>query len=493
MGHLLVIDDDPFTRACFLSLFAKEEGTVATAETAADGLRRFADQRPDAIVLDIRLPDRSGLELFEQLHELDPSVPVILITGRGTVETAIEAMRLGAYDYIVKPLEAARLRELIESVFETSRLMQVPAKVADAELENEPGFLLLGKCLEMQQVYKAIGRVASCNLTVLILGESGTGKELVARALYHYSDRANRPFLAINCAAIPETLLESELFGHEKGAFTGADRKRIGKFEQCNGGTLFLDEIGDMTPLTQTKILRVLQDGQFERVGGNETIKADVRVIAATNRDLGKLIAQGRFRQDLYYRLNVYTIHLPPLRERLGDLPLLARHFVRKFSCELGKDVEGITREALELLQRYTWPGNVRELQSVLKQAILQATGPALVPACLPPVLQAKPNDRASTSPSEAPDLLHHLTRFVEDRIHAGSNKLYYQVLTLVERHLFLQVLRHTGGNQSRAAQMLKLSRKTLRTKMNSFGIAVEHQATLQEEEEMPRLVPQLA
>jgi nitrogen regulation protein NR(I) len=492
MGHLLVIDDDPFICECFLSLFAKGEGTVVTAETAADGLRLFAEQRPDAIVLDIRLPDQSGLALFEQLHELDPSVPVILMTGRGTVETAIEAMRLGAYDYIVKPLQSARLRDLLESAFETSRLMQVP-KVADAEFENEPGDLLLGKCPEMQQVYKAIGRVASRNLTVLILGESGTGKELVARALYHYSDRANRPFLAINCAAIPETLLESELFGHEKGAFTGADRKRIGKFEQCNGGTLFLDEIGDMTPLTQTKILRVLQDGQFERVGGNETIKTDVRVVAATNRDLGKLIGEGRFRQDLYYRLNVYTIHLPPLRERVEDLPLLARHFVRKFRGELGKEVEGITREALELLQRYSWPGNVRELQSVLKQAILQATGPALVPACLPSVLQAKANDRASTSPSEAPDLLYHLTRFVEDRIHAGSNKLYYQVLTLVERHLFLQVLRHTGGNQSRAAQLLKLSRKTLRMKMNSFGIAVEHQATMQEEEGMDRLVPQLA
>jgi two-component system nitrogen regulation response regulator GlnG len=490
MGHLLVIDSDPFARECFLLLFAKGEATVATAETAAEGLRLFAEQRPDAIVLDVRLSDRSGLTLFEQLHELDPSVPVILMTGHGTVETAIDSMRLGAYDYIVKPLEAVRLRELIESAFETSQLMQVPAKVADPELENEPGDLLLGKCLEMQQVYKAIGRVASRNLTVLILGESGTGKELVARALYHYSGRANRPFLAINCAAIPETLLESELFGHEKGAFTGADRKRIGKFEQCNGGTLFLDEIGDMTPLTQTKILRVLQDGQFERVGGNETIKTDVRVIAATNRDLRKLIAEGRFRQDLYYRLNVYTIYLPPLRERLGDLPLLAQHFVRRFSGELGKEVEGITREALELLQRYSWPGNVRELQSVLKQAILQATGPVLVPACLPSALQAAEADPAPTSPTDAPDLLYHLTRFVEDRIHAGSTKLHYQVLTLVERHLFLQVLRHTGGNQSRAARILKLSRKTLRTKMSSFGIAVESVATMLEEEGAGTLMP---
>jgi two-component system nitrogen regulation response regulator GlnG len=329
MGHLLVIDDDPFIRECFRVLFAKAEATVGTAETAAEGLRLFSEDRPDVVMLDIRLPDQSGLDIFRQLNDLDAKVPVIFMTGNGTAETAIEAMRRGAYDYIVKPLHPEPLRQLIQGAFEMSRLTQVPAKAADPEPGQGCGDLLLGQCSEMQKVYKAIGRVASKNLTVLILGESGTGKELVARAIYHHSSRSKAPFLAINCAAIPETLLESELFGHEKGAFTGADRKRVGKFEQCNGGTLFLDEIGDMTSLTQTKILRVLQDGQFERVGGNETIKTDVRVIAATNRDLSKLIDEGRFRQDLYYRLNVYTIHLPPLRQRLEDLSHLAQHFVR--------------------------------------------------------------------------------------------------------------------------------------------------------------------
>jgi DNA-binding NtrC family response regulator len=482
MALLLVIDDDPFILECFRALFGNEEATVVTAETAVDGLHLFMKERPDVVILDIRLPDQPGLEVLGQLQDLNPRVPVILMTGRGTNETAIEAMRLGAFEYIVKPLNPEPLRQLIQGAFEMSRLMQVPADVADTEPGHDTEDILLGKCLEMQEVYKAIGRVASKNLTVLILGESGTGKELVARAIYHYSSRSSRPFLAINCAAIPEALLESELFGHERGAFTGADRKRIGKFEQCNGGTLFLDEIGDMTPLTQTKILRVLQDGQFERVGGNETIKTDVRVIAATNRDLGKLIAEGRFRQDLYYRLNVYTIHLPPLRERLGDLSLLAQHFVRRFSGELGREVEGITREALQLLQRYPWPGNVRELQSVLKQAILQATGPILVPACLPSILRVRAADAAS--PFNAPDLLSQLTRFVEDRIHSGSTKLHDQVLGLVERHLFVQVLRHTAGNQSEAARILKVSRKTLRTKLTSFGIAVEHAATVQEEAE---------
>ena len=485
MALLLVIDDDPFILECFRALFVKSEVAVVTAETAAEGLSLFTKKRPDVIMLDIGLPDQSGLEVLRQLQDLNPKVPVILMTGRGTTETAIEAMRLGAYDYTVKPLNAEPLRQLIQGAFEMSRLMQVPAEVADPGSGSDTEDILLGKSLEMQEVYKAIGRVASKNLTVLILGESGTGKELVARAIYHYSSRSNRPFLAINCAAIPETLLESELFGHEKGAFTGADRKRIGKFEQCNGGTLFLDEIGDMTPLTQTKILRVLQDGQFERVGGNETIKTNVRVIAATNRDLGELIDEGRFRQDLYYRLNVYTIHLPPLRERLGDLTLLAQHFIRRFSGELGKEVEGITPQVLELLQRYPWPGNVRELQSVLKQAILQATGPILVPACLPHALQARAADTTATSPTEAPDLLSQLTRFVEDRIQTGSTRLHDQVLTLVERHLFLQVLRHTAGNQSEAARILKISRKTLRTKLSSFGIAIEHAPTVQREPEI--------
>jgi two-component system nitrogen regulation response regulator GlnG len=480
----LVIDDDPLTLDCFRILFSKAEAMVATAMTAAEGLKLFTEKRPDVVIVDIRLPDESGLEVFRRLHDLNAKVPVILITGHGTAETAIEAMRLGAYDYVIKPLDPQLLQQMIQRAFEISRLMQVPAKVADAESANDAEDLLIGTCPEMQQVYKAIGRVAPQNVTVLILGESGTGKELVARAIYHYGSRSNRPFLVINCAAIPEPLLESELFGHERGAFTGAERKRIGKFEQCNGGTLFLDEIGDMTPLTQTKILRVLQDGQFERIGGNETIKADVRIIAATNRDLGKLIAEGRFRQDLYYRLNTYTIRLPPLRGRAGDLCLLAEHFVTQFSRELGKEMERIAPEALELLQRYPWSGNVRELQSILKQAILHATGPVLEPGYLPPALQAVAAAPTSSSPIEAHDLLSHLTRFVEDRLQPGSTKLHDEVVTLVERHLIQQVMCHTGGNQSQAARVLGVTRKTLRAKLDSFGITVEHATTVQEKAE---------
>jgi DNA-binding NtrC family response regulator len=304
---------------------------------------------------------------------------------------------------------------------------------------------------------------------VLILGESGTGKELVARAIYHYSKRAQGPFLAINCAAIPESLLESELFGHEKGAFTGAERKRIGKFEQCHGGTLFLDEIGDMTPLTQTKILRVLQQQQFERVGGNETIQTDVRLIAATNRDLEQLMAAGQFRSDLYYRLKVSTIQLPPLRERLDDLPILIDHFLQRFRRELGKDVNRISEEALELLKRYPWPGNLRELQSVLKQALLQATGSVLVPEFLPEAVRGAPQ----TGSTETSLTLHDLEQFVQERLQAGSNNLYAEWQSLTERQLLSLVLRYTGGNQVQAAKILGINRSTLRSKIQELGITV--------------------
>src|SRR3990172_5503028 len=306
---LLVVDDEPAILYAFREVFQEPDVSLITSPTAADGLAKIARHPPDAIVLDVNLPDMSGLDLFRRIHELDARIPVIFITAHGKTETAIEAMRLGALDYLLKPFDVDELTRLVGRAFEISRLMRIPAVLAEeAPTDDEPADLLVGRCPAMQKVYKSIGRVASQEMTVLILGESGTGKELVARAIYHHSNRSSGPFLAINCAAIPETLLESELFGHEKGSFTGADRKRIGKFEQCNGGTLFLDEIGDMTTLTQTKILRVLQDQQFERVGGSETIKTDVRLIAATNRDLKTLMQKGTFRSDLFYRLNVFSI-----------------------------------------------------------------------------------------------------------------------------------------------------------------------------------------
>lgn len=479
MSSVLVIDDDPLTLDCFRVLFPRGQVSVVTAASAAEGLRQFDQQRPDAVVLDVRLPDLSGLEVFQQLHQRDGKVPVILMTGYGTANTAIEAMRLGAYEYVVKPFDPAALRNIITKALEISRLMRVPARVSDAS-EDEDADLLVGSCPAMQDTYKAIGRVAPQDVTVLILGESGTGKELVARALYHHSQRAKGPFLAINCAAIPETLLESELFGHEKGAFTGADRKRIGKFEQCNGGTLFLDEIGDMTPLMQTKVLRVLQDGQFERVGGDQTIKTDVRLIAATNRNLEEMVAANQFRSDLYYRLNVYTIQLPPLRERLEDLPLLTAHFLKRFSRELRKDVKNIAAETLELLRTYAWPGNVRELQSVVKQALLQATGPVLAPGFLPATF-GRPEDRIS--PLAAPKSgFPALAQFTQERIDAGSTTVYEEVQTATDRQLLLQVLQHTENNLSRAARILGISRVTLRGKLNNLDISIERSTSVEED-----------
>jgi DNA-binding NtrC family response regulator len=329
MPTLLVIDDDPHVRAA-LALVLEDGGvTVTLAATAAEGAAAFSAGRPDAVLCDVRLPDASGLDLLARLRELDPAVPVVLMTGHGTAETAIEAMRRGAFDYVLKPVDPDALAETMGKAFEASRLMRVPATVGAGDGPDDGGAdHFIGQSLGMQEVFKAIGRVAPTDATVLILGESGTGKEMVARAVVHYSRRAGKPFHAINCAAIPDALLESELFGHEKGSFTGADRRRVGRFEQCDGGTLFLDEIGDMSLITQAKILRVIQDQRFERVGGSETVRTNVRMIAATHRDLPAMITAGTFREDLYYRLNVCPIRLPPLRDRPEDIPALAEYFV---------------------------------------------------------------------------------------------------------------------------------------------------------------------
>jgi two-component system nitrogen regulation response regulator GlnG len=469
MPKLLVIDDEPSILHFFRRAFHAPEVTLRTAESAGEGLEEVRREHPDVVVLDINLPDLSGLEAFQRIREIDAKIPVIFITGHGTTETAIEAMRLGAYEYLLKPLELDQLLDLVRRAFEIGRLMRTPAVMPDQEPTEHAGDVLVGRCAAMQEVYKAIGRVAPQDVTVLILGESGTGKELVARAIYHYSKRAVGPFLAINCAAIPESLLESELFGHEKGAFTGAERRRIGKFEQCTGGTLFLDEIGDMTPLTQTKILRVLQEQKFERVGGNETITTDVRIIAATNRDLESLIAEGHFRSDLYYRLKVYTIKLPALRERLEDLPILVEHFLRRFSKELNKDVRRVSPEAMDLLRRHFWPGNLRELQSVLKQALLQATGSVLVPEFLPAVVRGE-----AKAPAQTALTLGEIENFIEERLKAGTTNLYAEWQGLAEKHLLAHVLKRTGGNQVQAARVLGINRSTLRTRIHDLGITLD-------------------
>jgi two-component system nitrogen regulation response regulator GlnG len=474
MPTLLVIDDEPDVLLCLRALFGGGDVTLLAASSAAEGLAQLSLCRPDAIVLDIGLPDLSGLEAFRQIHARDRRVPVIFITGSGTAETAIEAMRLGAYEYLLKPLDLDRVREVIERAFAISRLMSVRAVVPESGAEEERSDLLIGRCPAMQEVYKSVGRVAPQDVTVLLRGESGTGKELLARAIYHYSRRADKPFLAINCAAIPEALLESDLFGHEKGAFTGAHQRRIGKFEQCHGGTLFLDEIGDMTPMTQVKVLRVLQDQQFQRVGGNEVIRTDVRLITATNRDLEAMVAASTFRNDLYYRLNVYTVVLPPLRERREDIPLLVNYYLKRFSRELGKEVRQAAPEALAVLEQYPWPGNVRELQSVLKQALLQATGSVLAVEFLPPVVRQDAPAPAGPAPTSATTGEADLKRFVRECLATGTTNLYEEYAAVTERLLFQEVLAHTGGNLTQAAKVLGINRGTLRTRLEALGIRQE-------------------
>jgi len=478
---LLVIDDEPLILDCFRYLFPEGEVRLATAASAEDGISRFSEVRPDVVMLDIGLPDLSGMEAFRRLRELDARVPVILMTGRGTAATAIEAMRLGAFDYLPKPLDPDILIELLQRAFDLSRMMRVPATVPGGSIESssesESGDILIGQCPAMQSVYKAIGKVASQDVTVLILGESGTGKELVARAIYHYSRRADKAFRAINCAAIAENLLESELFGHEKGSFTGADRRRIGRFEQCHEGTLFLDEVGEMSPMLQSKMLRLLQEGEFERVGGNESLCANVRIIAATNRDLEARVASGAFRGDLYYRLNVFSIHLPPLRERGDDLLLLARHFLQRFSRDFQKDVRDFSPETIALLRGYSWPGNIRELQSVVKQVLLEAVGPVIVPAFLPPALRSEPLPEAQ-GPAGPAGNEGEIAAFIRQRLEAGSTNLHAEVLERIEGVLLPEVLRHTGGNLSQASRILGITRPTLRAKLTEAGLAVERTLT---------------
>jgi two-component system nitrogen regulation response regulator GlnG len=466
VSTLLVIDDEESVRYSFRRVFHGDDVQVLTAATAAEGLAEAARHEPDVVVLDLQLPDRSGLEVFREIHQQSPKRPVIFITAHGTTDSAIEAMKGGAFDYLVKPVDLDRLSQVLNRAFEAARLMSVPA-VLPAE---DRGDRIVGRSPVMQEMCKAIGRLAPQDVNVLILGESGTGKELVARALYQHSRRADRPFLAINCAAIPEALLESELFGHEEGAFTGASRRRIGKFEQCSGGTLFLDEIGDMPAALQAKILRVLQEQRFERVGSNVTVQAQVRVLAATNQDLPHLVGEGRFRKDLYYRLNGVTIQVPPLRARTEDVAELAHYFLFRFNRELGLDLRGLAPETLERLQAHPWPGNVRELQGVIKQAMLNTSGHILLPEFLPEHLLQEVSPVPAGSGTEGFDL----AAFIEARLPQADGRLHEEVIAAVERVLLARALRHTHGHQTQASELLGLSRATLRHKLRTLGLAVD-------------------
>ncbi len=473
MQTLLIIDDEPNVCYTLDKVLASPRLKILATGTASEGLAAVRRESPDVVILDVRLPDMSGLDAYRQIREVDARLPVIIITAHGTTETAIEAIKLGAFEYLLKPLDLGQLREVVGRAVHVSQISRTPAMFDASGPPPLDSDQLVGNSPPMQELYKSIGRIAPQDVTVLILGESGTGKEMVARAIYQHSRRHLAPLLAINCAAIPEPLLESELFGHERGAFTGADRRRIGKFEQASGGTIFMDEVGDMAVATQAKLLRLLQDGQFERVGGNVTIRTDVRLIAATNQDLESLAAAGRFRQDLFYRLNVLTIRIPPLRERIDDIPLLVQYFLGRMNRQFDRHVHEMSPEAMQLLKQHNWPGNVRELQSVVKHALIHTPGDIVTPEGLPMPL------RETSSSAQAPSGLGgelEVARLARSLLEDGRGNIYYHVQAAVDRVVLNVVLEQVKGNQVEAADLLGISRNTLRSKLRNLGLVVQKQ-----------------
>ena len=466
-ARILLIEDDPGIRDTLQRVLAEEGHDVIVEERGDTGLQRASKDAFNLIITDLRLPGLGGLELVRQLHGIQPRLPIILITAFGTTETAIEATKLGAYDYVLKPFHVPDLLHLVRKAADSNRLMSEPVALG----ETRPGDALVGRSQAMQAIYKEIGRVATKPVNVLIRGETGTGKELIARAIYQHSDRAAAPFVAINCAAIPETLLESELFGHERGAFTGAQERRIGRFEQANHGTIFLDEIGDMSFGTQVKLMRVLQEKCLQRLGGKETISVDVRILAATHRDLESAISQKQFREDLYYRLSVVVISLPALRHRREDIPELVRHFLQKHGPELGNPNPSIHHEAMNYLQNYNWPGNVRELENVVRKAVLLAQSYTINADHFRGVI-SKGNEIRSSAAQCFEDYVDDVLAAAQ---HGEGGDVHARVLETVERQLFASAIKQANGNQAKAARWLGVSRVTMKAKLVQFGLHPGH------------------
>jgi two-component system nitrogen regulation response regulator GlnG len=467
-ARILIADDEDSLRWVLDKGLRQAGYEITTVKDGESALRAFEAEPFDLVFLDVRMPGMDGLTALARLRELAPDAHVIVMTAHGTMETAIQAMQRGAYDYLAKPFDLDEVVLLAERALEARRLTQEVARLRTGLQEVKEFSALIGRHPRMQELYKAIGRIAGSDVTVLIRGESGTGKELVARAIHHYSRRSGRAFVAVSCAAIPGTLLESEMFGHERGAFTDAKERRLGKFELAQGGTLYLDEIGDMPVELQTKLLRALQERTIERVGGHESIRVDVRVIAATNRDLETAMRDGTFREDLYYRLNVVTLNLPPLRERRRDVPLLVEHFLAKHAEELGD--RGVAPDALDRLVGYDWPGNVRELENVIQRAMVLAQNGVVLPEHLPigPVSAAASVAVDATLEEIIERKLLECVRGLRERANAN---LYDLIIGLVEKPLLRAVLRETSGNQVRAAQILGINRNTLRKKLTEHGV----------------------
>jgi len=476
MGKILIVDNDEGLVHFLTRMFVKQGHEVASSNDGVSGLERLGAETFDLILLDYKMPGLNGLETLVEIKRAQIKTPVIVMTAYGTTETAIEAMKLGAYDYLLKPFDTEGLKRLADDALEVNRLMKeivsLPSSVTKILPLPTRGLVrIVGTNRQMQEVFKLIGQVAEKDVTVLITGESGTGKELVARAIYHHSHRSDKPFMAVNCATIPDALFESELFGYERGAFTGAYRSYVGKFERCHAGTLFFDEIGDMSLGTQAKVLRVLQEGEFERLGSTETIKVDVRILAATNKNLEKEVEAGRFREDLYYRLKIISVVLPPLRERLDDVPALVNYFVGRFSKEYGKSVHYVADQTIQKLQSHGWPGNVRELENCLRRAVLMCKGDVLLAehvqfgADQEDVPQPETHSEVlSALKQRVADLVPEILRLADQRAHAN-------VIDLVEEALVARALQECDYNQVRTARMLGISRNTLRHRMKKYDL----------------------
>ncbi len=469
MSKLLLIDDQEDVRYSLQRIFDSPDVELASAASGEEALKIIPRFKPDLVLMDVRMGGINGLETLRKIRAGNPRLLVILMTAYGTTQTAIEAMKLGAYDYLLKPFDPVKIKELIANALKAARDMKQVVSYQPLLQSEDYELGIVGRSEPMQQVFKLIGQVAISDATALITGESGTGKELIARAIYHHSHRSALPFLAVNCAAIPEQLLESELFGHERGAFTGATGQRIGKFEQCNRGTIFLDEIGDMTPATQTKILRVLQSGTFERVGGNQPIQVDVRVIAATNKPLEQAVAGKQFREDLFYRLNVVRIQVPPLRDRIEDIALLVNYFLEKIGREHQRAPKSIAASVVKTLEKYHWPGNVRELENAIRRAHVMAKGDAILISDLPPEISgAAPLPSSAGAGAAAADDAAALARQL---FQWARREPKLKIIPAVERELVIQALKETNDNQVAAAKLLGITRATLRKRIEKFGI----------------------
>ncbi|HEX3997072.1 MAG TPA: sigma-54 dependent transcriptional regulator [Pirellulales bacterium] len=462
MAKILVVDDERTVLRAFEEILPTRGHEVVAVRGAEEAMRSLKDAACDLVLMDIRLPGMNGLDALARIKEMHPALPVIVMTGRSTTHTAIEATKRGAFDYQLKPFEPSEMLKTISAALEASRLMKGHVALGPQPAEASTD-AIVGQSPAMRQLYKAIGHVAPTDVTVLIRGESGTGKELVARAIYEHSRRSQQPLIVINCAAIPETLLESELFGYEQGAFTGATSRRIGKFEQAHRGTIFLDEIGDIPLMVQAKILRVLQEQTFQPLGGNETIRADVRVLCATNRDLEKAISEGQFREDLYHRLNVVTVQLPPLRDRREDIPLLVDYFLNRCARAAGGEKPPLAADALESLVNYAWPGNVRELEHLVQRLIIFSGGYTIQRLDLP----WAQTTRSTAAGDEKP--YRQLVRAYLDSY--SGERAHADLMETIERLLIVEALRRSEGNQTHAAQRLHLPRPTLHAKMQKLGI----------------------